>query len=245
MMYISSINNDIVREKVKLKVKKYRDITNTYLIEGEHLVSEAINSGVIECVFILKDYSYEIPSDIVKYEVSYEILKRLSDNVSTPKIIGVCKKQERDKIGNRVLLLDRLQDPGNLGTIIRSAVAFNFDTIILSEESVDLYNSKVIRSTQGMMFKINIIRRNITNVIDKLKKDNYLILGTDVINGVEVSSVNIKDKYALVIGNEGQGISDEVKDLCDKMLYINMNSNCESLNASVAASILMYELGGK
>lgn len=245
MMYISSINNDIVREKVKLKAKKYRDITNTYLIEGEHLVSEAINSGVIECVFILKDYSYEIPSDIVKYEVSYEILKRLSDNVSTPKIIGVCKKQESDKIGNRVLLLDRLQDPGNLGTIIRSAVAFNFDTIILSEESVDLYNSKVIRSTQGMMFKINIIRRNITNVIDKLKKDNYLILGTDVINGVEVSSVNIKDKYALVIGNEGQGISDEVKDLCDKMLYINMNSNCESLNASVAASILMYELGGK
>lgn len=245
MMYISSINNDIVREKVKLKVKKYRDITNTYLIEGEHLVTEAINSCVIECVFILKDYSYEIPSDIVKYEVSYEILKRLSDNVSTPKIIGVCKKQESDKIGNRVLLLDRLQDPGNLGTIIRSAVAFNFDTIILSEESVDLYNSKVIRSTQGMMFKINIIRRNITNVIDKLKKDNYLILGTDVINGVEVSSVNIKDKYALVIGNEGQGISDEVKDLCDKMLYINMNSNCESLNASVAASILMYELGGK
>lgn len=245
MMYISSINNDIVREKVKLKVKKYRDITNTYLIEGEHLVSEAINSGVIESVFILKDYSYDIPSNIVKYEVSMEILKRLSDNVSTPKIIGVCKKQESDKIGSRVLLLDRLQDPGNLGTIIRSAVAFNFDTIILSEESVDLYNSKVIRSTQGMMFKINIIRRNITNVIDKLKKDNYLILGTDVINGVEVSSVNIKDKYALVIGNEGQGISDEVKDLCDKMLYINMNSNCESLNASVAASILMYELGGK
>lgn len=245
MMYISSINNDIVREKVKLKVKKYRDITNAYLIEGEHLVSEAINSGVIESVFILKDYSYDIPSNIVKYEVSYEILKRLSDNVSTPKIIGVCKKQESDKIGNRVLLLDRLQDPGNLGTIIRSAVAFNFDTIILSEESVDLYNSKVIRSTQGMMFKINIIRRNIVEVIDKLKKDNYLILGTDVINGVEVSSVNIKDKYALVIGNEGQGISDEVKDLCDKMLYINMNSNCESLNASVAASILMYELGGK
>lgn len=245
MMYISSINNDIVREKVKLKVKKYRDITNAYLIEGEHLVSEAINSGVIESVFILKDYSYDIPSNIVKYEVSYEILKRLSDNVSTPKIIGVCKKQESDKIGNRVLLLDRLQDPGNLGTIIRSAVAFNFDTIILSEESVDLYNSKVIRSTQGMMFKINIIRRNIIEVIDKLKKDNYLILGTDVINGVEVSSVNIKDKYALVIGNEGQGISDEVKDLCDKMLYINMNSNCESLNASVAASILMYELGGK
>lgn len=245
MMYISSINNDIVREKVKLKVKKYRDITNTYLIEGEHLVSEAINSGVIECVFILKDYSFDMPSNIVKYEVSYEILKRLSDNVSTPKIIGVCKKQESDKIDSRVLLLDRLQDPGNLGTIIRSAVAFNFDTIILSDESVDLYNSKVIRSTQGMMFKINIIRRNIIEVIDKLKKDNYLILGTDVINGVEVSSVNIKDKYALVIGNEGQGISDEVKSLCDKMLYINMNSNCESLNASVAASILMYELGGK
>ena len=110
---------------------------------------------------------------------------------------------------------------------------------------MDLYNSKVVRSTQGMLFNINILRRDIKEEIANLKSKNYLILGTDVYNGSDVSKYTVNKKFALVLGNEGTGVSEEVKSLCDDNLYIKMNSNCESLNVSVAASILMYELGSK
>ena len=172
-------------------------------------------------------------------------MKKLSDNPSLPKIMAIVEKKKEESIGNKVVILDRVQDPGNLGTIIRSATAFNFDTIILSNDSVDLYNSKVVRSTQGMLFNINILRRDIKEEITNLKSKNYLILGTDVYNGSDVSKYTVNKKFALVLGNEGTGVSEEVKSLCDDNLYIKMNSNCESLNVSVAASILMYELGSK
>lgn len=243
-MYISSINNNIIRDAVKLKSKKYRDSSNTFLIEGEHLVNEAYKKGVLLVIFVLKDYEFN-SHNIKTYEVSVDVLKRLSDNVSVPKVIAIAKKVNCQDIGKRVLILDRLQDPGNMGTIIRSAVAFNFDTIILSDDSVDLYNSKVIRSSQGMIFNINIIRSNLVSKLKYLKEDSYKIIGTDVVDGVDVSCVKLEEKIALVIGNEGSGISTEIRNLCDKFVYINMNSLCESLNAGVAASILMYELGGK
>ena len=242
-MYISSINNEFVKETAKLKEKKYRDITNTFLIEGEHLVKEARKNNLIKSIIVLEDYVYE--TDLEKIVVTKEVMKKLSDNPSIPRIMAIVEKKESDKIGNKVIILDRLQDPGNLGTIIRSAVAFGFDTLILSDDTVDLYNPKVIRSTQGMLFNLNIKRSNVINVINFLKEKNYLILGTKVTGGTCVKDYCVNKKFALVIGNEGQGISSEVLDLCEDYLYINMNKKCESLNAGVAASILMYELGGK
>ena len=140
-------------------------------------------------------------------------------------------------------MLDGIQDPGNLGTIIRSAVAFNFDTVVLSRNTVDLYNPKVIRSTKGMLFNMNIIVRELDSFINEL--DGYIIYGTDVINGNNIRDIDVADKLGIVIGNEGRGISSNVKDLCDKFIYIDMNNDCESLNASVAASILMYEVNNK
>ena len=172
-------------------------------------------------------------------------MKKLSYNPSIPKIMAIVYKKESTISGNKILLLDRLQDPGNLGTIIRSAVAFNFDTIILSNDTVDLYNSKVLRSTQGMLFNINILRQDLTSVINELKNNNYTIYGTKVDNGNDVKKINNTNKFALIIGNEGTGISDNILKQCDKYLYIKMNNNCESLNAGVAASILMYEMGNK
>lgn len=243
-MYISSINNNIIRDAVKLKVKKYRDSTNTYLIEGEHLVTEAIKNNVVDTIFVLKDYKFDT-LNIKTYKVSMEVLERLSDNQSIPKVIAIARKLNNHNIGKKVLILDRLQDPGNMGAIIRSAVAFNFDTLILSNDCVDLYNSKVIRSTQGMIFNISIIRGNLEEEIEKLKKEFYVIIGTDVTEGNDITTIKNYEKLALVIGNEGVGISNEVRRLCDKTVHININKCCESLNASVAASILMYELGGK
>ena len=242
-MYITSINNEYIKEISKLNEKKYRDKSNKYLIEGLHLVTEALKYDIIDTIIIREDFSYE--TNIKHIIVSNEVMKKLSDNPSIPKIMAVVNKKESTIYGNKILLLDRLQDPGNLGTIIRSAVAFNFDTIILSNDTVDLYNSKVLRSTQGMLFNINILRQDLTNVINELKNNNYTIYGTKVDNGYDVKEINNTNKFALIIGNEGTGISDNILKQCDKYLYIKMNNNCESLNAGVAASILMYEMGNK
>lgn len=242
-MYISSINNEYIKEISKLNEKKYRDKSNKYLIEGLHLVTEALKYDIIDTIIIREDFNYE--TNIKHIIVSSEVMKKLSDNPSIPKIMAVVNKKESTIKGNKILLLDRLQDPGNLGTIIRSAVAFNFDTIILSNDTVDLYNSKVLRSTQGMLFNINILRQDLTNVINELKNNNYTIYGTKVDNGYDVKEINNINKFALIIGNEGTGISDNILKQCDKYLYIKMNNNCESLNAGVAASILMYEMGNK
>lgn len=242
-MYITSINNEYIKEISKLNEKKYRDKSNKYLIEGLHLVTEALKYDIIDTIIIREDFNYE--TNIKHIVVSNEVMKKLSDNPSIPKIMAVVNKKESIISGNKILLLDRLQDPGNLGTIIRSAVAFNFDTIILSNDTVDLYNSKVLRSTQGMLFNINILRQDLSNVINELKNNNYTIYGTKVDNGYDVKEINNTNKFALIIGNEGTGISDNILRECDKYLYIKMNNNCESLNAGVAASILMYEMGNK
>jgi TrmH family RNA methyltransferase len=156
---------------------------------------------------------------------------------------AVCYKKEEIDIGNRIIMLDGIQDPGNLGTIIRSAVAFNFDTVVISKNTVDLYNPKVIRSTKGMLFNKNIIIRDLDEFM--LGLSDYVIYGTDVISGDNVKNIYSVSKIALVIGNEGRGISDSVRKLCNKFIYIPMSDDCESLNAGVAASILMYEVNNK
>lgn len=243
-MVITSLNNGHIKEINKLKEKKYRDITNKFLIEGEHLVNEGIKKGLVHELIALEGIEFDFNDINITY-VSKDVMKKLSSMDSYPNVIGVCNKQKSVDIKGKVLILDDIQDPGNLGTIIRSSVAFNIDTIVLSPKTVDLYNSKVVRSTQGMMFYINIIVSDLEIVINKLKEDKYKIYGTKVDGGVDVRSINNTDKYALIIGNEGNGMSDRVGSLCDEYLYIKMNNNVESLNAGVAASILLYEMAGK
>ena len=242
-MIITSLDNDNVKKWKKLCKKKYRDEFGIYLVEGEHLVEEAYKSGVLDKVIVLdgEDYSY----DNIVY-VSYEVMKAISSLDTPNKIMGVCKKKENIEIvGKRILLLDGIQDPGNLGTIVRSAVAFNIDTIILSDDTVDLYNPKVLRSTQGMIFHTNIFSYDIVAFINILKSMGITVYGTDVNNGIDARELSDLDKtsFALVMGNEGNGVRKEIKELCDKNLYINMNENVESLNVGVATSILLYELG--
>ena len=241
-MLITSLDNLKVKKYVKLKNKKYRDIEKMYLVETNHLVEEALNHQVLVDLLVLEN-------EQVSYNFNYtyvtkEIMKKLSNLETIPKVIGVVKMLEpSNNLGNSILLLDDIQDPGNLGTIIRSSVAFNVSTIVLSLNCVDLYNEKVIRSTQGMLFKINIMRADLKEIIANLKKDNYLILGTNVKDGFDVKNIKV-NKYALIMGNEGKGVKEELLTLCDKNLYIKMNNNCESLNVSVATSILLYELNG-
>ena len=141
-------------------------------------------------------------------------------------------------------MLDEIQDPGNLGTIIRSAVAFNVDTIVLSPNTVDLYNSKVIRATQGMMFHANIVIAELGDVIKELKEKEIPVYGTRVDFGEDIRHLKDKDrkKYCLIMGNEGNGVREEILDMCDEFFYIDMNEKVESLNVGVATSIFLYEL---
>ena len=240
-MLITSVNNDRIKELVKLKDKKYRDKNNLFFIEGYDIVLEAYKNGFIKELYVLDGtlVDMEVP---VTY-VSYDVMKKISDLESISEYYAVCYKKEDTEIGNKIMILDGLQDPGNLGTIIRSAVAFNFDTVVISKNTVDLYNPKVIRSTKGMLFNKNVIVRELDEFINEL--GDYLICGTDVLGGVNIKDIEMPDKVAIIIGNEGKGISDSVRNLCDKFIYIPMNGDCESLNAAVAASILMYEVSNK
>ncbi len=239
-MIYTSINNDHIKEIKKLNQKKYRDLNNKFIVEGEHLVLEGIKNNLIEEVLILEGLTNKY--DVKTNYVSLNVLKYITELDNPAKIIGICKKKNDIIQGNHILVLDNIQDPGNLGTIIRSAVAFDIDTIILNKMGVDLYNSKVIRATQGMIFNINIVTSNLKEEIEKLKQNKYKILTTRVDGGKLIGNLEKNDKFAIIIGNEGQGVSKELQDLSDEFIYIKMNQKCESLNAGVATSIILYEL---
>lgn len=235
---IESLKNEKIKFLAKLNDKKYRESNNLFIVEGQYLVEEALKNNYVKEIFLLDG------EDNIYGEVTYvteDILKKVTNLKSIPKVIALCYLLKEQAIKGNVLILDDIKDPGNLGTMIRSAVAFNYQTIIISKESVSLYNPKVIRATEGMLFNINIITDDILPNIEKLKKDNYLIYGTDVNDGVLPENIK-KSKHALIIGSEANGINKEILNLCDKNLYIKMNDKCESLNASISGSILMYEL---
>lgn len=228
---ITSKDNAKIKELAKLKTSKYRSETKTFLVEGKHLVSEAKASGLLIEAFSLDD----IPGYT---QVSADVMKKLSSTDTLVSEVALCKMKEELPLDSKILILDKIQDPGNLGTLLRSAKAFSFNTVVLGEGTVDLYNEKVIRSSQGAVFKLNIIKKDLVEFIPTLNK--YKVYGTNVRNGIDIKEVKDKDNIALILGNEGNGISNEVNDLVKYNIYIKMD-NMESLNVGVAGSILMYE----
>ena len=242
-MLITSLDNDKIKKCLKLKEKKYRDEYNEFIVEGEHLVIEAYRAGILEEILIKHDEVTMLDVDITY--VSDEIIHALSTLETPSHMFGICKKKEENSdLGNRILILDRVQDPGNLGTIIRSSKAFGIDSIVLGEGCCDIYNEKVLRSTQGIGFHLNIVSRNLKEVINELKNREVPILGTRVEYGEDIRNLTTRDKecFALIMGNEGRGVSPEILELCDKFIYIEMDDQVESLNVSIATSILLYEL---
>ena len=236
-MLYSSLDNNKIKELKKLRDKKYRDMSSKFIIEGEHLVCEAYKCGLLKEVYILEGTKCDL--DVEVNYVTPKVLKHIS-LLESPTIIGVADKIKPRDLGSRIVALDNIQDPGNLGTIIRSAVAFNVDTIILSNDTVDLYNDKVIRASEGMMFNINIIRTDLKEFLNNL--DGYYIYGTKVSGGHSINSIEKKKKFVIIMGNEGKGMSSILDNICDDFIYIDMNSKCESLNVGVATSIILYEL---
>ncbi len=239
-MLITSVSNERVKKWLKLRNRKHREKTKLYMIEGLHLVLEAYKKGYIEELIL--EQNEVLPIDVPTVYVTNEIINKISLLETSQNVMAVCRmKEESINIGTKLLILDSVQDPGNLGMIIRSAVAFNIDTIVLGNNTVDIYNPKALRATQGMLFHTNIIHRDLINFIVELKIKGIRIYGTKVTHGMNVKELNINDNYALIIGNEGSGVSEEVLELCDDYLYVNMNPLCESLNVSVATSIILYQ----
>ena len=239
-MVITSLENGKVKDVVKLQSKKYRDLTNTFVVETEHLVEEAEKAGIIKDLFLVED---EFVDNNDTYFVTNEVMRKMSSMESPSNVLAVCEKNNsKEIIGDRILLIDGVQDPGNLGTIVRSSVAFGVTTIVLSPDTVDLYNPKVIRATEGMFCHINIITMDLEEAINIIKSKGIKVYGTNVVDGVSVTSITDKNKYALIVGNEGNGVKQNIQDLSDVNLYIPMKDNVESLNVGVACSILLYEL---
>lgn len=242
-MLITSTDNKKIKEIVKLKQKKYRNIENKFIIETENLIEEAYLENRLEEVYILENENISLKLDCPIYEVTSKVMDKIK-SVNTSKILGIATKKENlEYIGKRYLMLDKVSDPGNLGTIIRSASAFDIDTIILSEDCCDVYNEKTIRATEGAIFKANIITEDLEEAINNLKKLNINIYRTDVNAGKDITEIS-KDNFCIIMGNESNGVSEKIKNQVEKSVHIKTN-NVESLNVAVATSIILYELNKK
>ena len=239
-MEITSLSNKIVVYAAQLKEKKYRDKENKYLIEGEHLISMAKD---VECIFTTnKNY---INDKVMVYYVTDAILKKISAVEAPQNIIAIVKKEkyELDYTKNRYLICDGVSDPGNMGTIIRTALAFNVDMIILSNGSVDIYNDKVIRGSQGAILKIPFVYGNVNEIIKKLKEHNVCVIASTLSSrSVPLNSLKDINKFALIVGNEGSGVSLINQQDSDINVKIEHSNNIDSLNVGVATSLMLYYL---
>ncbi len=242
MKEINSVHNERIREWSKLQMKKYRDRTGLFLIEGEHLIEEALKAGCV-CQLLLRQGLNHAFSHLEKtIAVSQEILDKLSSNQSSAAMIAVCRMPEFAAADwKRGVLLDGVQDPGNLGTIVRTAVSFGYEFLILSEDCADLYNEKCIRSTQGALFALPVYRASLATSIQRLKEAGFTVYGTALKKAVPLHQVLRKERFVLILGNEGQGISQEILAMTDQNIKIEMEQ-FESLNVAVAAGICLYEL---
>ena len=254
MQVISSKDNEIIKNIRKLKEKKYRDLENAYIIEGIKLVKEAIaEKAKIKQIVMCENFAdnqeigKETLYEIAKYNLIYvtEKVFGLITEVKTPQgIIAVIEKNKTNKIDysqDIIIALDDLQDPGNLGTILRTADSANLNQIILSKNSADPYNPKVVRSTMGGIFRVNIIEVDkLEETLKEIQKNKFKIMVTSLDTNNSIYDVDY-NKKVIVIGNEANGVSKEVQAMADEKVKIPMLGKTESLNAAVAAGIMIYE----
>ena len=236
---IESVNNKKIKEYAKLQQKKERDKTNLFLVEGYHMVKEAFQAHALVELFILDGLECPLPFN---YEyVTQPVLNKLSNQNSNSKMIGVCKKMNvHPKKEEAILLLDNVQDPGNVGTILRTAHSFGIDCIYASKGCADIYNPKTIQSSQGALFYIPCKQVDLETKILDLQKQGVEIYATALHSKHEnLQDIHPNKKYAILVGNEGQGVSEKLIRISDHIVKIEMET-FESLNVAIAASICMY-----
>ena len=257
MHIITSKDNEIIKHIRKLKEKKYRDEYNEYVVEGVKIVEEAIKENAkIKQVIVCNDTTktYEIPThimlEIAKFDciyVSDKIFNYITQVTNPQGVMAIIEKQDEnmqiDYNQDIIVMLDDVQDPGNLGTILRTVDSIGLNQIIVSKGTADSFNSKVVRSTMGAIFRLKIIEEDdLIKTIKELRKHHFKLLVTSLQTENSIYDIDFSKKI-IVIGNEANGVSKEIQDLADEKAKIPMLGRTESLNASVAAGIVMYEYG--
>jgi TrmH family RNA methyltransferase len=240
---ITSRRNPILIHAKKLSSSRsYRHTHNEFICDGAKLLDEALKSEIkIKCVLTEKPYTQKLPDDVKIIELGEDMLKTISALKNPHDLLFICEIPnlgQADISKGTYILLDNIQDPGNMGTIIRTADAFSIDGILLYSDSADVYNPKTIRASMGAIFR----QRTYKVDIDALCETNIAqIIGTSAeSSAICISDLSLKDSV-IVLGNEGQGISEELRNICTKMVTIPISKNSESLNVGVAASIIMWE----
>ena len=235
--YINSRTNQKVVHASKLKDKKAVKEFQEFLVEGKKALELALEAGLVEAVFTLKEL--DIPENIPQYIVNEEIIDKISFSQNPEGVVAVVKTlaEKSPAKMDKVVYLDNIQDPGNMGTIIRTALALNYDAIILSENCVSIYNPKVVSATKGAMFLIPILSGNILD----FKKGRTVITSTLNEKSISLDELEKPESFILVLGNEAHGVSEEIIDNSDVFVKIPI-ANIDSLNVAVAGAIMMYHL---
>ena len=253
MQTITSKDNELIKHIRKLKDKKYRDESNEYVVEGVKLVEEAVKENAkIKQIIVCEDTTrtYEIPThimlEIAKYEcisVSDKIFNIITQVTNPQGIMAIIEKNAQDAqidySQDIIVVLDDVQDPGNLGTILRTVDSIGLNQIIVSKGTADAFNSKVVRSTMGAIFRIKIIEvENLAQAIKEMRKHHFKLMVTSLQTKNSIYDIDFNKKI-IVIGNEANGVSKEIQDMADEKAKIPMLGRTESLNASVAAGAVM------
>lgn len=255
MQTISSKDNELIKHIKKLKDKKERDLSNEYIIEGIKLIQEAIqeNAKIKQIIIcddcektesIPKDLMYEIAKQECIY-VTNKVFDSITEVMNPQGILAIIEKQSKEmQIDDKqdiILALDDIQDPGNLGTILRTADSIGLTQILVSKGTADSYNPKVVRSTMGAIFRVKIIEcEDLAKTLKEIKKHKFEIVVSSLQTDNSIYDINYHKKV-IVIGNEANGVKKEIQDLADKKIKIPMLGKTESLNASVATGIILYE----
>lgn len=253
MEELTSLKNQRVKDWKKLQHKKERNATGTYLLEGWHLVNEARQAGVTLEELLVTDDTVTAHPEVEQYSanvylVTNQIMKAVLDSVTPQGIAAVVALPDSHRLpkgplSGGWLLLDRVQDPGNVGTMIRTADAAGFTGVVLSERCAELYSPKVVRAMQGSQFHLHLFEGDLAKWIDDFHQANVPVYGTELNSqAADYRTVTASDNFALVMGNEGHGMSKDLLALTDKNLYIPMPGNAESLNVAISAGILMFAL---
>ena len=255
-MVITSKDNETIKHIKKLKEKKYREEYKEFIIEGAKMIEEAIHENAnIKSVIICDDCKNQcaIPNELM-YEIAKKkciyvdekIFSTITDVINPQGIMAIVEKPESkeqkiDYSQDVFLVLDNIQDPGNMGTILRTADSLNINQIIISKGSADIYNLKVVRSTMGAIFRVKVIEsEDLTKILREMKKNKIRVCATDLQTDKSIYDMDYH-KTAIVIGNEANGVSQKILDMAATKIKIPMIGKTESLNAAVATSIIMYE----
>ena len=237
MLEITSKNNPKIKEAASLRNKKNRQEKGLFLMEGKKNLEMALKYGEVVEIFTAVGLP-KIKQDTAVYQVNDDIIKKLAVSDNPEGIVFVCKniaRKKESKDYHKIVYLDKVNDPGNLGTIIRSAVAFNYDAVILAKGSVDLYNDKVLAATKGAIFLIDAFYDDLISY----KKNRTVIVSTLNEKSVPLATCQKPNDLILVLGNESHGVSHEISSLGDVFVKIEMSEKIDSLNVAIAGGILM------